>query len=154
MSNPVIENIALNILATVNSVVTPTYNQTLVGVRPRAVDFSDVAPVDGKVLIVAGEPRPGVDIAVNDTIEWIHPFALMALVIDPTGTATSIETRYHQVRSDLEKAMMIDVTRGDYARMTKILPPFSFDFSDGITGISVAVEITYRTKESDPYTKM
>ncbi len=152
MSTPVIENIAANIATAIGEItVANGYNQDLTAKRPRRNDFSDIAPENGIVLIKQADPEP--DESAIGCKTWLQPFAIIALVIDSDGTATSIDTRINQVRSDIEKKLMIDNTRGGYAIDTDILPPQEFDDGAGFSGITVRIAVKYRTDENDPYTQ-
>lgn len=152
MTTPIIEHIADNVYDSVNEVtIANGFNQTLVAYRPKRTDFADVMPADGVVLVKQLDP---------DSIEgpfglhtWSQPFALMAIVLDSDTASTSIDTRLNQVRSDLEKKMQVDLTRGNYAYNTLILPPFFFSDGEGFTGVSVNIAVHYRTLIEDPYTK-
>lgn len=151
MSTPRIEHIALNIETAINAITTGNgFNQTLVAVRPKRNDFSDIIPEDGKVLIwEADEERPEEE-AIS-TQQWVQLFTLMAFVIDSDETVTSIDTRLNQVRADIQKKLREDITRGGYAFETEILPSAKFDDGQGFTGIAVNIAVHYRTNDDDPY---
>jgi len=153
MTTPIIEHIAANLVTTVNGVtITNGCNQNLSAMRSRRLDFpADEAPVDGIVMIVQGEPSAPV-ILNAAVIEWIQPFALNAFVIDDDDATASIDTRINKVRSDLEKALLVDHTRGGYAVDTLLEPPTFFPESETATGITINITIRYRTIYADPYT--
>lgn len=153
MSTPIIESIAEDIKAAVNDITVENgFNQTLIAIRPRRNDFSDVSPDDLVVLIKQADPEVNENAAI-DTGDWLQPFAIMAIVLDSDDASASIDTRRNQVRSDIEKKLTEDVTRGGYAYDTVILPPAEFDDGEGFTGICVRIAVKYRTKFDDPYTQ-
>lgn len=153
MSTPVIEAIAVNIETAVNAItVANGFNQDLSAIRPKRVDFIDVAPKDLTVLIKQADEEQAKAQAVT-TQEWEQPFVIMAIVLDSDDAATSIDTRINQVRADIQKKLMADPTRGGNAIDTIILPSAEFDDGEGFTGIAVRIAVKYRTQITDPYTK-
>jgi len=152
MSTPRIEHIAVNIEATVNAITEGDgFNQDLVAVRPKRNDFKDVAPEDGKVLIWQADDEKPEEQAFS-ALHWIQPFVLMAIVLDSDDAETSIDTRLNQVRADIQRKLIQDITRGGYAFETVLLPCAKFDDGQGFTGIAVNVAVHYRVKDDDPYT--
>ena len=52
VSTPRIEYIAVNIATAINAITTENdFNQDLVAARPKRIDFSDVLPENGRVLV-------------------------------------------------------------------------------------------------------
>ena len=151
MATPIIESIALDVVAAINAITTGNgFNQDLTAVRPRKNDWSDLTPVDKHVFVKQADPERR-DADGLGTIEWEQPFTLSALVLDADAATDSIDTRINQVRSDIEKKMREDPTRGGNAYDTRIAAPVQFD--DGIwTGIEVNIIVLYRTNENDPFT--
>ena len=153
MSVPLIETIAVEIAARINEITTANgFNQTLVAVRPKRNDFSDIPPVDGKVLIWQGDETPPGEEAIG-TEEWLQEFLLIAIVIDSDAAATSIDTRLNQVRADIQKKLMADHTRGGNAVDTSFRGSWKFDDGEGFSGITVNCVVHYRTQYLNPYTK-
>lgn len=153
MSTPVIENIAANILTTINTVkVANGDNQDLTAIRPRRNDFKDIVPRDLTVLIKQANEEEAEQEAIS-TKEWLQPFVIMAIVVDSDDATASIDTRINQVRADIQKKLMVDPTRGGYAFDTIVFPSAEFDDGEGFTGIAVRIAVKYRTQINDPYTK-
>lgn len=152
MADPVIELIAKNLETSINAItVANGYNQTLKALRPRRNDFSDVTPDDLTVLIKQADEEQGVDpIAKQD---WSQPFFLIAIVLDSDAATASIDTRINYVRADIQKKLLIDVTRGNNAYDTIILPSTEFDDGNGFSGIEVKIAVKYRTQYTNPYAK-
>lgn len=152
MSTPRVEHIAVNIEAAINAITEGNgFNQDLVAIRPKRNDFSDVVPEDGKVLIWQADDELPEEQAYGAQ-HWVQPFVLMAIVLDSDEASTSIDTRLNQVRADIQKKLRVDVTRGDYAFDTVLLPCAKFDDGQGFTGIAVNIAVHYRVKDDDPYT--
>jgi len=147
---PVIELIARNIKDSINAITEAGgFNQTLVAVRPKRNDFRSVLPEDGKVLIMqtdwdAGESSLGK--------KWMEQtFELMAIVIDGKSATQSIEIRLNNVRSDIERKLKEDVTRGGHANDTDVFDSTSFDDGQGFTGITIFARIKYSIDWNNPY---
>lgn len=152
MTTPIIEHIAANVATTIDGITTGAgYNQTLTARRPPRNDFKDTPPTNGLVLIkqsdTGREPDPTMSTA------WKETFNLYAYVIESDSVTTSIDIKNNQVRSDIEKAILVDVTRGGYAHETEIADIAEFVDDEGFSGIAVIIEVKYRTVYGDPYTK-
>ena len=152
MSTPITEYIAENIKDAINAITeTNGFNQDLTAIRRKRTDFYDVAPEDGKVLIMQVEdekPEQPVGVA-----EWLQKFLITAIVIDSDDVADSIETRTAEVRDDIRKKLVEDTTRGGYAIDTINGPAAPFDDGESFTGIVLEVDVHYRTQFADPYVK-
>ena len=156
MSTSIIESIAQDVLATVNGVtVAAGYHQTLSGLRPPRLPGADEAFDNNTVVLAQSNPTRDTDnsgMGNAAMLAWRQPFALIAYVIASDSETSSLDARINEVRSDLEKALMADRTRGGYAIDTQILEPELFDFDPATTGIIVMCEVFYRTREDDPFT--
>jgi len=151
MSTPITEYIAENIKTAINAItVANTFNQTLVAIRRKRTDFYDVAPEDGKVLIMQVED----DKLINPVglAAWSQKFLIAAIVIDSDSATDSIETRMSKVRDDIRKKLVEDTTRAGYAIDTINGPATPFDDGEGFTGIILETDVQYRTLFADPYT--
>jgi len=151
VSTPRIEHIAVNIAAVVNAITTENdFNQDLVAVRPKRIDFSDVPPKNGKVLIAQVDQTPPADQAIQ-TQEYVQEFLCAAIVKDSDAAETSIDTRLNQVAADIEKKLKEDRTRGGYALNTVMAGSTKFSDGEAFTGVAVLVRVHYRTDWADPY---
>ena len=152
VGDPVIELIAKNLETAINAItVANGYKQTLKAVRPRRNDFSDITPDDLTVLIKQADEEQGQE--PIGTQDWTQPFLLMAIVLDSDSATASIDTRINQVRADIQKKLLVDVTRGGNAYDTTILPSQEFDDGNGFSGIAVKIAVKYRTQYTNPYAK-
>ena len=158
MSTPVIESIAEDIATAVNAItVANGFHQDLTAKRPIRLGLEGLAAeTDGTVVILQEEPSEDEEASSQGnppSRAWRQPFWLAAYVIASDAVTTPIDTRLNQVRSDIEKKLRADPTRGGYAIDTIIRAPIFFNEDPGVTGIIVVIEVRYRTSEDDPYTK-
>ncbi len=153
MSTPITEYIADNIKTAINAITFAAgFNQTLVAIRRNRVDFNDVAPEDGKVLIMQVEDeKSGQPVGCA---EWVQKYLITAIVVDSDSATDSIETKMAKVRDDIRKKLVEDTTRGGYAIDTINGPCTPFDDGEGFTGIILETDVQYRTSFSDPYTQI
>lgn len=150
-TTPIKESIALDIVAAVNTItVANGYNQDLTAVRPTRIDFSDITPGDGKVLIVQ---------SIEEEVEgmigcktWLQTFVLEAIVIDSDTETDSIDIRRNKVEADIRKKLRIDPKRSSNAMDTIMAGSVPFA-GEKFSGVAVVVEVMYRTDVDDPYTK-
>lgn len=152
MSIPITEYIAENIKTAINAITMANeFNQDLVAIRRKRVDFQDVVPEDGKVLIMQIEDDKPEQPA--GWAAWWQKYLIVAIVIDSDKATDSIEMRMSKVRDDIRKKLVEDVTRGGYARETINGPATPFDDGE-FTGIIMEVDIQYNTRFEDPYTQI
>ncbi|MGA1979461.1 MAG: hypothetical protein ABSG99_02695 [Sedimentisphaerales bacterium] len=153
MSTPITEYIAENIKTAINAITSANgFNQDLVAIRRKRVDFYNVAPEDGKVLIMQAEDdKPGQTVGCA---EWLQKYLIAAIVIDSDSATDSIETKMAKVRDDIRKKLVEDTTRGGYAIDTINGPATPFDDGEGFTGIILEMDVHYRTQFADPYMKV
>jgi len=158
MAVPIVEKIAANVNDAINSVIAGVevqgkeYNQTLNALRPKRVDFQN-APWDDLTVLVSQMARGGGESEVMRKTR-VQNFLITAIVMDSITASVTIDTRQNQVAADIEKALMVDSTRGGYAIDTDVGDAAPFDDEElGLTGIAIEVAVTYRTLENDPYTQ-
>lgn len=152
MSLPVVENIAANVLATINGIDTPTYNHTLTAIRPRLTNYKDVPRED--LVVMVTQQGETLLTSATDTDKRRQTFRLTCWIINSDKVSTPYEIKMNQVRADIHKALMVDVTRGSNARTTIMLPSSEFNDPESGSGIDVFFEVEYRTERDDPYTKV
>lgn len=149
---PISELIALNVQTTVEAIAAgASYTNTIAGVdRPNPSLGQQAA--DKRCLLVQGNP---VQVAERPQmhVEWQHPFQLLAYVCESEASSTAIDTRLNTIRADIERALMVDQTRGGYATRTVIDQPEFGDISttahEGT--VSVNFSVFYRTLWNNPY---
>lgn len=147
---PIVEQIAQEIAAVIDTVTTAGgYQQTLTAVRPAMLDWTDVTPDNGSVLLVYDDEEDTEQEALG-TDERIQRFECVILIIDASGESVSHDTRCARAAADLRKALSEDRTRGGLAIDTFLLSAyFSRDLE--FPGIVVPVQVQYRTEYDDPY---
>jgi hypothetical protein len=152
MSNPVIENIAVDIETAINAItIANGYNQTLVAVRPKRNDFAKLSWNDLTVLISQVEAEsPSNEMGYK---RWRQYFILTCIVIDSDTAETPIDTRLNQVTADIVKKLYADIGRSNLGDDTNIHSAVPFvDKESAMSGIVIQISVDYRTKENDPYT--
>ena len=158
MTEPIIEQILLDVVDTVNGITTGAgYQQTLTAVRPTRQDLDDEGPVDnGTVLVVFSDPEPDAEHsnAGNPARQaWMVQLVLVAYVIPSDASETPIDTLINRVRADIEKALQADHTRGGLANWTRPAGSLKFIQEGGaVSGVAVFADVLYRTPINDPYT--
>lgn len=151
MTKPVIENIADNVLDTINGItIANGYNYNLSAVRKRRIDFEDEAWDDLSCLILQTKVNE-LDSGYS-TKEWEQFFEVFVFAQDPDDSDISIDTKLNQIRSDIEKAIMTDTTRGGFAIDTMIHGAV-FDDDNGYSAVAVSFSVHYRVNELNPYTQ-
>ena len=152
MSTPIIEHIAENIKTDINAITTGNgYNQTLVALRPKRLMHLEAARNDLSVIISQENPEI-IETPSNNLIDWKQPFSIDVIIVDSDDATDSIDTRINQARSDIEKKLNADTTRGGYAMRQEFEPPEYF-IAEGISGITLKLNVYYRTKYDDPYSQ-
>ena len=152
MSTPVVEKIAVAIAADINAITTANgYNQDLVAVRPKKVDFESAW--DDLTVLISQDTAVKDGEMTNNLQQWRQTFFATAIVIDSDTAETSIDTRLNQVAADIQKKLMVDDSRGGKAIETIIMGAVPFDDDEGLTGVNVVFDVQYRTAANDPYTQ-
>lgn len=85
---------------------------------------------------------------------WRREYAVQVYILTngPGGCdPDDFHSTLNVARADVEKALMVDVTRGGLAHNTEISDPQEFNDVDDCGGVIVFFSVTYRTDERDPY---
>lgn len=154
MATPIIEDIAANLLTTINGVTTGNgFNQTIVCKRPGRVDYDTEAAGDDLEDLVYQTSRERIDGPFN-LYSWRQGFDIVVFALNDDGSSTTIDTRLNQIAEDISKAVRVDITRGDNAIQTDISQVAFGEVDDGsISVVAIEVMIDYRVLKSDPFTK-
>lgn len=151
MALPIIEDIAVNILAAINAITTVNgFEHTLVAIRPRLTNYADVIPEDKVVMITQTD-----EIKLNEAslvITWQQTFELICWAINSDKLSTTLETKANQIRADIQKKLVEDVERNGNADDTEILSSEVFNGDEG-SGVRIQVAVRYKVSATDPYTK-
>ena len=151
---PVLERIAQDVQAALESVDEGTnYRHTLVVQRaPRKINPAHLLAV---LVQTETERHDGLtdDAAAgaSGVIYWRQNFDVMLFIVQSDQVATPIDTALNAVRADVEKAIMVDPTRGGLAHDTVIQPPtiFAAD-NNAYHGIIVSFSVQFGTRGNDP----
>jgi hypothetical protein len=151
MGLPLIEQIAVDIFNTVSGVTVDNgYNFDLT-VQRHSKSGDKIAHLN--TVIVQDDPHEAGD-PVYFTKEWIQPFDIAVFIIPLESDPTAIDTYVNVVRSDVEKALMVDRYRGGKALDTQIRACRNVSETLDYDCIAINVEVTYRTLETNPYVKV
>ncbi|MHC4617212.1 MAG: hypothetical protein ACYTEQ_05605 [Planctomycetota bacterium] len=156
MAEPIVEQIAVKVAAAIDEItVAAGYTHDLTALRPKRLDFADVAPTDCTVLVCQEDDEDNDEISMTGAQGWRQTFVLMAVVIDSDAAESSVDTRINEIKSDIRKKVRQDPTFGGSLGIIDTYWRGSAKFDDGrgLTGVGVIIDIDYRTKEKDPYTK-
>lgn len=148
MALPVNELIAIDLLKTVAGVTEAAgfaYNLTAQR-HTRAGDKR----VHLNAVITQEDPKLQAD-KVPNTNEWRQTFCIGVFIIPVEEDPTPIDAYVNIVRSDVERAVMVDRYRGGNALDTQIQAPM-VGIMDGLEGdvVVIHVEAHYRTADTDP----
>ena len=154
MSTPVIENIALQLVALIGQITVGNgFNQTLTAVRPKRIHLEGDINTDGTVII----EQEGAEVAVdaNEITQWRQAFTLQALVIDSDEATDPIDTRLNKVRSDIEKKLMSGTNwkLGGYAEGVLLRSAEKFIADPQVAGIAVNIDVLYSVLTNNPYSQ-
>jgi len=150
MSTTIREYILENIKTVLAAIVAgETYNNTIASAQRYKSNGNDLINIPC-IIITAGpenkDPSPSPLYTCKLTVFidiWTR---------QPETDTTSTDTILNSLLGDVEKALMIDITRGGYAIDTNFLSNVPFDTVEGSPhiGITVSVEITYQHLWTDP----
>jgi len=108
MSTPIVEQIAVKLVALVNGITTANgYNYTLSAVRPKRIHLEGDINTDRAVIIE--QENAGILQDTNTSIVWRQGFTLQALVIDSDEATDPIDTRLNKIRSDMATLSSFDL---------------------------------------------
>lgn len=146
---PVIELITQNVVDTLAGVrVASGYHVDLIAERRVR---SGNRERDGLAVVLQGDPEK-VDDAPEGRVAWRQRYAVVCYVVESETSTRPIDQRINLTRSDVEKALMVDFTRGGNAYDTVIQEPELFDDPEGRwDGVVVYFDVLYRTTHDDPY---
>lgn len=153
MANPIIEQIAQDIVSTLQTVTTANgYQQSVNEVtRERQSDHDDWTAENHDIRVVQGNSqRVEAEATLMNT--WLTPFLCMAFVSPQKDNATPLDTLKSRFAADISKALMADPQRSNLALNTEVAAWMQFETDEqAYQGITVVLEVTHRTLETDPY---
>jgi hypothetical protein len=157
MAYPIIELVTQNVEATLRTVrIANGYNVDLI--VERELKFGN--PLRDKLAVVMQQTTERVvqpDIP-QDRVAYRQEYWVQCFVVESEDSSTPIDQRINSVRSDVEKALMVDPFRGldsdgnPLAMDTLIKDPIPIVDDQGRwDGVTVVFDVFYRTLYSDPY---
>jgi hypothetical protein len=151
-AKPVLELIRQNLLDTVSAVSPATgYTVNVIGVEPARLGepTTDGASVTVEVMLGESDYK---DYQNSNVIEWVQEFLFVATCTVVEDSTVSADQLVIYVRSDIEKALDADYTRGNLAHDTVPTPPEWYRRAQGEhEGVVVRRFVRYRTNYNDPY---
>lgn len=150
---PLDERIARNLLETVQGINKAAGYHNDVAAAERRKQFGRYSG-DRLIVMYQGDPArdPDHETTTNTApIHWIHPFAFDCYVVE-VEDGDPVDARINTLRADVEKAVMVDPQRDGLAVDTEVTEPETFLDQEGgqIAGITVNVQVKYRTRLNDP----
>jgi len=158
MAEPIIEQIAVALVAAVNEirVTLGDWRQDLYAGRPKQVDFDNLlngrAPAsNGTVFISQLEDRETGEEGAQNTSDWEQDFAVTGFILPPADSDDSADTAINHAIADIRKKLWENKGRiGSLGWIT--LGPASIFRQVGYCGFEMTVTVHYLTKIDDPYT--
>lgn len=157
---PLSEQIDLSILAAVERVTTGNGFQITLSNVVRWDPDNPPAPADLLAIVSfeVDEPAADKDTPHDETPigheQWNRHYSINVYLAKLPDDQTGWPTWRNIVTAEIQKAVATDRTRGGLAGVidTYIHGPRPFQDANDATGITIDVEVRYRTAENDPYT--
>jgi len=149
-STSIRESILENIKTVLQGIMTTAgYNNTIASVQRFKARGNDINAVPCVVVIAGPEdkedhPDPQKTCTLTISLDiWLR---------DDDDETVNSDTRINSVLLDVEKALMLDYTRGGYAQETHLRQITPFVVIDGGAnyGVQVEVEVIYKHSRLDP----
>tara|TARA_R100000808_G_scaffold25080_1_gene61487 strand:+ start:7346 stop:7834 length:489 start_codon:yes stop_codon:yes gene_type:complete len=162
MADPLLENIAANLLTLLNGVTTGNgYNQTLSVVRSKRTDWSDVydrTPKNGNGLLylvnLERMEAQGDDLQEDyTTARWTATFNLEVYVIE-SDDDTAVDTLINRVIGDVYKKIMTDPDLTGKTWDTVVSEVTRITGGPEYSGVLFTIEVPVRHDIADPYTQV
>ncbi len=150
MSFPVKEQIVQAVVAAL---------ETIAGVevtRPRRTGETFAPRHRGIAVIQSAERRESEhDLVGNpDAMGWRLPIACDAIIRLSEHDSTPMDQSLNILEADIRKALMADPTFGGLAITSELGDSEYSDAGNGVEGVTVWIEISYRVASNDPYVNM
>jgi len=151
MADPTIEYIADNISDAVNEITTANgYTYSLVCIRPTAAQFRKPTLTNMRGWLV--QESTDTKSAPLYSTRKDATFTLTIPVIISNDATGPRDTVCNNVAADIEKKLLIDVTRGAYALDTAI-EKITFTDEENVLYVVADIRVDYMHKYGDPYSK-
>jgi hypothetical protein len=156
MTEPILEQIALALVAVLEDIQGGSEYETTVSAVNRPTRLEDYTPTHLAIALTQSDPEEDEDQEGAGSLKmWIQPFQIHCFIQVSDKDETPIDTLANRFRADVEKAVRQDPTLGGLATDLRVRPPESWIFKSNrsFEGVTVNVEVHYRTLEDDPYTQ-
>lgn len=151
MADTIREKILKNIKTTLEGIaVANGYVNTVQNVQRYQLHGNSLATVPCITIIDADENKKDLPGLIKEC--ELHTVINIYLTHDTIADPVSTDELINSWIGDIEKALMVDYTRGGYAEMTKIEGNMLFELDEGVTyaGIMIEMTILYKHKADDP----
>lgn len=156
MAEPIVEQIAANVLSTLNGLVVTGPSlaamplATYTAVRPAQV----WPPVNTGLILVMQEGR-AIKVPLSQTpgmrVAWMQPFTLAAFIAAPDTGTVPVDTYLNEMFADVHNALLADYHRAGLAVDTLIDEPDYVHSSQGWSAVEINVLVHFRTLYTDAY---
>ncbi len=150
MSDSVRESILKNIKTTLDGItVANGYNNNVASVQRWKKQGNSLRQVPCVIVNAGPEEK---ELVPNPLFTCRLSVYLDVWVTQDDTDTTDTDTLLNSLLGDVEKVLMVDYTRGGYARDTTIKGNAPFETIEGepFAGITIEVEILYRHQQTDP----
>ncbi len=152
MATSILEQIALNLVSTLQGITTASYENTVARVTRPGIDPANNQVTD-KALVLAQDSSVMDDSRPQQHRRRIQTFIIQATVVE-SGT-TALDARLNSLIGDIEKALMVDRHRSNLANNTTVTSWSFFDV-DGTANMRVAlinVDVEYTHLVGNPFSQ-
>jgi len=150
---PIVEQIAQALVARLETVSVAGGYETDVARVARPTKTGGYPLEDRLVVLLQDDPAEDADLEGAGSLKaWVQPFRILCFVLPSDTETTPVDTRINTLRADVEKAVRVDPTLGGLATDAVIRAPEGWTVRDtAFEGVTVNVDVHYRTAEDDPY---
>lgn len=150
MANSVQTSILNDIVTTIGAIAAgATYTRTVRCCSRNVKTLANVPTFDAVWIAGATSLKT---IPLNSAkVEVVMTVTLMGVVQDHNDLGAAVDA----LEADIEKALMVDYTRGGYAIDSRVVrtEEIAFEAEEPLAGIEMDVQVIYRHLIGDPYTK-
>jgi len=157
MSLPIIEQIAVELKATLETITAANDYDVEVSevIRPRRTGVPQVPDSYGIILLGGDEEPGGHDLIGNPGARsWRHTFTMELFIRVSEHDETPIDTLVNVFACEVERAVMVDATRGGLAIDTRRMGRMFAPPGDGLESVTLIFEVNYRVSEVDARTRV
>lgn len=149
-TSPKIELITQNLLTTLGGVTVANGYQITIIPERRKQGGND--PRRNYLAVLCQLNCQPLDNPCGGFLRWLQHYLLEVYVLTSEGDSNPVDYYVNRVRSDIEKALMVDVQRSSLAQNTILegTEPFA-DNALAFDGVGILFAVDYQTLETSPY---